>query len=445
VRPTFFSSLFLHPRLFLLGASDVAVFVLSYWVPALLLPARIGLLLLGLLVLLDIWLLYGVGAGLTARRELPEKFSNGDPNPVRLYLRSQYAFPVDLKLIDEVPVQFQQRDLSYRLHLPARETGSVSYELRPVKRGEYHFGELLAYVNGPLSLVRRRFRFDASQMVPVYPSYLQMRRYQLMAISNRLTEVGVKQIRRLGHTSEFEQIKEYVRGDDYRTVNWKATARSGKLMVNQYMDERSQQVYCLIDESRVMKMPFEGMTLLDYAVNASLVISNIAIYRQDKAGLLTFSDRISAMVPAAARATQMNRILEVLYRQEPRFLEADYGRLYTYLKRHLTHRALLILFTNFESVQAMRRQLPYLQQLSKAHLLLVVFFENTELNELLHTRPETTEDIYIKTIGEQFAFEKRQIVGELEQHGIMSIFTPPTELTVHTLNKYLELKSRGLA
>src|SRR5690606_40532545 len=121
------------------------------------------------------------------------------------------------------------------------------------------------------------FRVSQNKTVPVYPSFRQMRKYELPAISNRLTEFGIKKIRRIGQNREFEQIKEYVVGDDYRTINWKATARRGTLMVNTYQDERAQQVYAVIDKGRTMKMPFEGMTLLDYDINASLVISNIAI------------------------------------------------------------------------------------------------------------------------------------------------------------------------
>ena len=151
------------------------------------------------------------------------------------------------------------------------------YEVKPQERGEYNFGHINFFANGPLRMIQRRFVLGEEQTVKVYPSYIQMRKYQLLAIGNRLQETGVKRMRRLGHSMEFEQIKEYVRGDDYRTINWKATARKGDLMVNNYTDERSQQIYCLINKGRVMKMPFEGMTLLDYAINASLVLSSVAL------------------------------------------------------------------------------------------------------------------------------------------------------------------------
>ncbi|MEM7658600.1 MAG: DUF58 domain-containing protein [Bacteroidota bacterium] len=440
----FFKHLFFHSRLFALLGINIGLFVLAFMVPALLPAAKLAVLVIVTLLVVDFWLLYGQRGKVVAERELPDKFSNGDQNPVVLHLENQFRLRTTLKIIDEVPIQFQWRDSSFSLSMAPGEQRELKYLLRPTSRGAYHFGKLHVYAASFLSLVRRRFSMDAESMVPTYPSYVQMRQYQLMAISNRLSEVGVKKIRRLGHTTEFEQIKEYVRGDDYRTVNWKATARTGKLMVNQYMDERAQNVYCLIDESRVMKMPFEGMTLLDYAINASLVLSNIAIYKHDRGGLITFAERIQSCVPASKRAIQMNRIMEVLYNQKTRFLEADYARLYAFVKRNVVHRSLLILFTNFESLSAMRRQLPHLQRLAKQHLLMVIFFENTELQDLLDSDPEKLEDIYLKTIGESFAFEKRQIALELSQHGITTILTPPEQLTVNTVNKYLELKSRGM-
>lgn len=422
----------------------IAFFVVGFLYPALIPLAKIGAMVLFAICFLEIAMLYLGKGSVKATRIAPEKFSNGDLNTVRIHLENLYNFRTRLEIIDEAPSQFQLRDLNFVQSLEAGKETEITYELRPVKRGEYHFGGLHIFVSSPIGLINRRFTFGEGQMIPTYPSYIQMRRFQFLAISQRLTDVGVKQIRRLGNSTEFEKIKEYVRGDDYRTINWKATARSGKMMVNQYIDERAQYVYCMIDKSRGMKMPFEGMSLLDYAINACLVLSNIAIYRQDRAGLITFSEKIDTCLPASHKMTQMNRIQEVLYNQETQFLEADYERLYSFVKHKISQRSLFILFTNFESLTAVRRQLPYLQKIAKSHLLVIVFFENTELTSLLESSPKNTEEIFIKSLGENFAFEKQQIVRELERHGIISILSPPKQLTVNTINKYLEIKSRAM-
>jgi len=271
---------------------------------------------------------------------------------------------------------------------------------------------------------------------------MQMRRYQLLAVSNRLQEAGVKRIRRLGHSMEFEQIKEYVRGDDYRTINWKATARKSDLMVNNFTDERSQQIYCVINKGRIMKMPFDGMTLLDYAINASLVLSNVALVKHDKAGLITFAENVDSFLPADKKPTQMNLLQEMLYRQQTLFLEPDFEKLYSVIRGRITQRSLLVLFTNFESVYSLEREMASLKRIAKYHLLLVVFFENTELKTLTENKVSTIEDIYIKTIADKFVYEKRLMIKELHKNGIASILTTPENLTVNAINKYLELKTR---
>jgi uncharacterized protein (DUF58 family) len=263
-----------------------------------------------------------------------------------------------------------------------------------------------------------------------------------MAISNRLTDIGIKKIRRIGHSMEFEQVKAYVAGDDYRTINWKATARRGDLMVNSYTDEKSQHVYCIIDKSRAMRMPFEGLSLLDYAINASLVLSNVALLKEDKAGLITVGEKIGSVVPADRNYAQLNRILEVLYKEKTRYLETNMEALYTTTRRVLKQRSLVVFFTNYESLPALQRQLPFLRRIAKFHLLLVVFFENTELKTLGEQPAKDVEGIYIKTIAEKFAYDKKLMVKELASYGIQSILTAPQNLTINTVNRYLEIKAK---
>jgi uncharacterized protein (DUF58 family) len=405
------------------------------------LPFLLAGILLSLL-LLDYVALFAGTKRIFARRFTPERLSNGDENLVRIDIENNYSFPVYVQVIDEIPLQFQKRDAHFDTALSRNEQKIIQYYLRPVKRGEYNFGFLNVYVSSYLKFIRRRYRFQKPVMVPVYPSFLQMRKYQLLAISNRLSEIGIKKIRRIGHSMEFEQIKEYVQGDDVRTVNWKATARKGQLMVNNFTDEKSQQIYCIIDKGRAMKMPFEGLSLLDYAVNASLVLLNVALLKQDKAGLVTFAEKLSSFLKADKKATQMNSVLEVLYNQRTKYLESDIEKVYSLLRAKVNQRSLIVLFTNFESMGGMHRQLPYLRKIASNHLLLVVFFENTELKYLLDKPAQDMEAIYTKTIAEKFAYEKKLIVKELHKYGILSILTAPENITVNTVNKYLELKAR---
>ena len=430
-------------RFFLVVAICIALFILAYLFPGLLGIVKMLFFVLCGLLLVDFFILYKQ-KGIIATRELPEKLSNGDDNEIAITIENNYNFRTDILLIDELPFQYQKRDFNIDTRLSKFESKKIKYTLRPLERGEYHFGHLNLYVTSPLQLVSRRFKFGKDAMVPNYPSFLQLRKYMLMAFSNKLSEYGLKKIRRIGHTMEFEQIKDYVPGDDIRNINWKATAKRNQLMVNQYQDEKSQPVYSVIDKGRVMRMPFEGLSLLDYAINATLVISNIALMKQDKAGMFAFSNKVANKVVAQRRPSQMNTILETLYNLDTDFAESDFSRLYIDVKRNLNQRSLLLLYTNFETLDALHRQLPYLQALAKNHLLVVIFFKNTELDKITKQKAVNTFEIFEKTIAEKFIYEKKLIVNELHKHGIYSILTTPKNLTVDTINKYLEIKARGL-
>ena len=435
-------SFYLHKLVYYIAGLAAVVFVTSYFFPQLYRIGLLILLLMALAMLVDGVLLYSKKNALEAERILSERFSIGDPNKIFIRLRNNYPFPIRASIIDEITVQFQDRNWLKKTQVSGQSENELHYTLTPLSRGEYYFHDINVYAHGPLQLVRRRFIFPAQQVVKVYPSYVQMRKYQLLAVSNRLQEVGVKRIRKIGHSMEFEQIKEYVRGDDYRTINWKATARKDSLMVNNYTDERSQQIYCLVNKGRVMKMPFHGMTLLDYSINAALVLANVALVRQDKAGIVTFEKNIDMFLQADKKPTQMNLVLETLYRQKTDFLEADFEKLFSVIRNRVTNRSLLVLFTNFESLESLQREMPALKRMARYHLLLVVFFENTELKQVLDKKAATIEEIYIKTIAEKFMYEKRLMVKELHKNGILSILTSPENLTVNTVNKYLELKTR---
>lgn len=440
---TLVTSLFIRKRLLVAGGTLVGIFIFGYFFPVFTELGKAGTGLLAALTLVDAFMLYGRQGNIEAKRLAPERFSNGDFNTIKLDIRSNYDFPVALQVIDEAPIQFQLRDSVFDLRAEAGSETALEYLLRPVRRGQYVFGDIRLFAVSPLGLLTRRFTVKAQETVACYPSFMQMRKYQLMAVSNRLNEIGIKRMRRIGNTTEFEQVKEYVPGDDYRSINWKATARTGRLMANQYTDERSQHIVLLIDKGRTMKMPFEEMSLLDYAINAALVMADVAIRKHDRAALLTFSNTIDSYLPPNERPTQIGLIQEALYAQTTDFMEADYELLYAFVKRQISRRSMLLLFCNFESLQSLERQLPYLQKLAKQHLLVVVLFENTELRALLTHSPANTEEIYQKAIGEHFIYEKRLMVRELQRHGIHALLSTPQSLTVDALNKYLEIKAKG--
>lgn len=439
-----FKQLYLNNLFFYVVMAIVVLFVVANFVPAIYNATWLVLYIFLGFALIDFLLLFATNQRFSATRIVPEKLSNGDENLIKITVESGYSFPAKLKVIDELPFQLQVRDFGVNRTINAGGTDNFEYALRPVERGEYYFGSLNIYVSSPLRLVSRRFRFDNGQMVPTYPSFIQLRKYDLMAFSNKLFQYGLKKIRRIGHTMEFEQIKDYVAGDDIRTLNWKATAKKNQLMVNQFQDERSQSVYMVIDKGRVMKMPFNGLSLLDYSINSTLVLSNVILKKGDKAGMFTFSKKVENRVAAEKRSSQMERMLETLYNINTDFFESDFGRLYADIKKNITQRSLILLYTNFETLDGLKRQLPYLKGIAKSHLLVIVFFENVEFNELIYKKAANIREIYDQVIAEKFAFEKRLIVQELRKYGIYSVLTKPENLTIDSINKYLEIKARGI-
>ena len=432
--------MFLTKRFYILVLVVILLLGGGYLFGSLFIIGLLGLLALLLALAFDGYLLYRT-KGIQAFRQCAGRFSNGDDNEVSLRIESRYSYPVRLIVIDEVPVIFQQRNVHFELSLLPNEGKTLTYRLRPTRRGEYGFGFIRVFTTTRIGLISRRATCGRPETVKVYPSYLMLHRYELLAMSDNLTELGIKRIRRAGHQTEFEQIKEYVKGDDYRTINWKASARRHQLMVNVYQDERSQQIYSVIDKGRVMQQAFRGMTLLDYA---TLVLSYVAMRKDDKAGLVTFNEYFDTFVPASKQVGQMQTLLENLYKQETTFGETDFSALCGHLGKHVNKRSFLVLYTNFSNMTSLNRQLVYLQQLARQHRVLVVFFEDADLKEYIAGKSVTTEEYYRHVIAEKFAFEKRLIVSTLKQHGIYSLLTTPDKLSIDVINKYLEMKSRQL-
>lgn len=357
-----FKETYLTGRFFTCLLLGVFALVMVYIIPPLWIWVTGALCALGVMLLLELITLYRYKQGFEASRVVADKFSNGEDNPVRVVIRNGYPVGVRCRLIDEIPAEFQNRNISFHANVSSGEQQEINYTLRPTKRGTYGFGKVRAFISTRLSLVERRYSFDLEQEVAVYPSFMMMHRHELMAYGNYHPENGAIRTRALGGNMAFEQIKPYVVGDDPRTVNWKATAKHNHLMVNTYTEERSQQIYCLVDKGRTMQSPFNGMTMLDHAINTVLTLSNVILKKGDRAGLITFSNTSRNCVKADNRMGQLNKISESLYRLETHYQEADFEKLYVSVVRQIPTRSLLILFTNFDTVTGMKRHLPALRR-----------------------------------------------------------------------------------
>ncbi len=437
--------MFINKRLYISVFVVIICFIAGYKSTFVFTLAQILLFfLLGLCIYDFSILFFSRKKAIVCTRECAERFSNGDENEIKLHISNAYPFEIYVEVIDEVPEIFQYRDLFFQFKMNAKDNRVLKYNLRPVKRGIYKFGNTNVFVSTGIGLISRRFKTAKPCEVKVYPSFAFLKQYEIQATSNKLVEHGHKRIRKIGQQLEPDHIKDYVKGDDYRVINWKATARRNKLMANVFQDERAQNVYCLVDKGRIMQSAFEGMTLLDYSINASLALSYVAMLKGDKAGLVTFERKFETMVAASKNPEQMHKIQESLYAQTTSFLESDFSSLYSHVNKYIKNRSLLLIFTDFDSLPAMQRQFGFLTMLAKKHTIIVIFFENTELRKLSEEEPQTKKEAYETVIAEKLAHEKTLIINKLRQANILSLLSYPNNLTVNVVNKYLEIKTRGL-
>ncbi len=436
-------SIYLGPRFLPVIWGLSLLFALSFIWPMLFPVAQAFLVIAAALSIAELFLLFNGSLNVKAERHVGQVLSLGDDNPIELSVMNLSGIGLSMSIIDELPIQLQERHFKKDLSLDAGERKELAYQIRPTVRGEYHFGQVQVMVHGRLGLFSRRHPFVEPVMVKVLPSIIQMKEFELKAFSRIATQEGIKKLRRSGVSYEFEQIHPYVKGDDIRHINWKATARRQSVMVNRFETERSQSVYCVICKNREMLMPFNGLSLMDHAINTSLAVSNVALHKYDKPGLITFSDRIGSTLRASRESTQLKRIMNALYNEKERETEANYALLESGLRKLSPNRSLLFLFINFESSYALDRALPYLKSISKRHLLVVVFFRNVEIEAHTHDRAKDIKEIYSRTIAQRMVNEKEAMRRKLQQAQIQTILTNPDTLSMVTVEKYLELKGRG--
>ncbi len=433
-------SLFFTKRFYIAAWLIVLLFVAAYIYSPLFVLAKIVFGLAWIVVGFDIWQMYRRNGEMSGRRECTERFSNGDENQVLISFCNPYPFRVGVEVIDEAPVQFQLRNLMLTCRLAAAEEKTLGYTVVPKRRGEYKFDRIRIFFTSPLGLVMRRFTVGESQTVKVYPSYTRLSNYAFLAIRRNLREYGIKKVRRVGVDTEFEQIKDYVIGDEYRNINWKASARTAQLKVNVYQQERSQDIYCIIDKGRMMQQSFDKMSLLEYAINSALALSYVAVKKEDKAGLVTFSDQFDTFLPPARGMVQMHRMMDSLYRQQTIFSESDYSALAVHFLSKVTKRSLIILYANFATAHTMKRELPYLRQIAERHRLVVVIFADSSLRTFADGKAVSEEEYFQRLLAERFIDEKKNLIAKMHQMGIDTVYTTPDNLSVDMINKYLQIR-----
>lgn len=383
---------------------------------------------------------------LSVERIVDEKLSLGASNPVRLEVRSLFHRELKVIVRDEPPYRFDvdgptQRELTV---FTGNRPATVQYHVTPPAKGDFIFGDLFVQYPARLGLVVRMGRFPASQVVKVYPNLLETEKYEMLARRGRLMQVGIRSAKIRGGGAEFESLREYVPGDEYKKIDWNATARRGKLITRQFEAERSQNIVLLLDTGRTMLQPVQKMAKLDYVVNTALMLAYVAASSDDKVGLMAFDAEVRVFLPPAKSKAQVYRILESLYNIEARLVETDYPDAFQNLATRWRRRSLIVLFSDLVDPDSSASILDAVPMLEERHRVVCVTVSDPNIVAAANKFPSNSADVYAKAVAMQVLQERRQAITALKRRGVWTIDSPPEDLSADLINHYLDLKSRSL-
>ncbi len=370
------------------------------------------------------------------------RLSLGAGNPIRIIVDNLDALPAYFSVRDETPDEFETEKWVLQGEAPAGESWEGQYSVQPLRRGDYRFGNLHIRWLGPLKLVVRQAAVPAERSVKVYPNLLDIRRYDLMLKQNRLQEMGLRHTRMFGEGTEYERLREYLQDDDYRRINWKATARHNRPISVEYQTERSQNILIMLDTGRMMQSPVAQIAKLDYVINAALLLTYVATGKGDKVGLLSFSDRIEAFVSPKQGRGQFYRLLELLYRTEPQRVEPDFRKAFAYLGLKHRRRSLVVVFTDLTGGSGIQALVDNVTRLSRQHLPLVVTISDPDIITAAEQVPMDSTGAYRRAAAENWLADRRLTLGLLHRNGVLTHDVPANQLSLSVINRYLEIKGR---
>jgi uncharacterized protein (DUF58 family) len=376
-------------------------------------------------------------------RRTDDRLSLGADNPVALHVRNRCYLTLRLLIKDDPPAPFATAQRAFAVVLRPYAEERVTYHTRPLARGRYEFGDLHVRGRSLLGLSYWQRRIPRRQEVAVYPNLLELRRYQLLARSDRLRQAGFRLARRLGQGTVFESLREYSPDDDFRSIDWKATARRHRPISRQYEAERSQTVILMLDAGRMMTTLIGDLSRLDYALNAALMLAYVAVERDDAVGLIAFADDVKAFVPPRKGVRQVGLITEALYDLQPALVEPDYAEAFALLSSRARKRALVVCFTDLVDVEASSRVLGHMAALAPHHLPLLITLRDSDLQRAAERAPQDVPETYQRALAAQVLHDRATALEVLRQRGAMVLDTLPEKLTVAAVNEYLGLKARG--
>ncbi len=383
-------------------------------------------------------------ARVPVERVADPQLSIGVSNRVTLRVTNPFARPLRLLLADSVPVSFDVDRRRSPLTLAPRENGEIAYAARPHHRGTFSFGDIHLRLRGPLDLIERQGRVAATAAANVYPDLHEIRRYEVTLRRGLAYDAGQRRARVPGSGTVFERLREYLPDDDPRSISWTATARRGKPITVEYETERQQRILILLDAGRMMSSTLAGLTKLDHAVNTALMLSYVAIAKGDEVGLLGFADTVRSYALPRRGRKQFLRLTEELRRLEVTTTEPDYRAAFEFLRARTARRALVVLFTDLVDDEASRALVAAVTRLAGNNLVLCCLLADPQLAEVASKVPSSTTELYERVVAEDVQEARARALAILRRRGVHTIDVPAERLTVATIQRYLELKSRYL-
>ncbi len=411
------------------------------WAPALVWVALVYIFLVLGLFILDYRLAGRVNRFELARRH-DSKLSLGVDNPIHLSLSNRHRRPAAISVRDEPPEAFIVDQRILQGDIAALGTWKTVYHVRPVRRGNYQFGDLNLRWRAPLGLIVCQARVPSAGPVKVYPNLLSVRSYDLLLRRNRLQELGLRHARMFGQGTEFERLREYLPDDDYRRIDWKATARRNRPVTIEYETERSQNVMVVLDAGRMMQSPIDKIAKLDYVINATLFLAYVASGKGDKVGLMTFADDVIHYLTPRQGRGQFYRMLEMLYALEPQPVEPDYRRSLAYLAVKQRKRSLIVIFTDLSGGLSMNALLAHVSVLARRSLPLVVTISDPGIHAAASQIPHDSLAVYQRSAAAELLDERQVTLEQMQRQGVLTLDVPANKLSVSVINRYLELKGK---
>jgi uncharacterized protein (DUF58 family) len=384
------------------------------------------------------------GAKIEVARRLTRRFMIGAENEVQIAVTSRALRKVTFTIKDEYPPELELRGERLLTVTPRRNEAVASYRLFAAARGDYHFGDVVLRWRAPWGLVIKQARAPAAESVKVYPNLNEAKKHELFAQRNRQLMAGQRRTKVRGQGREFESLRDYVRGDELRHVAWTATARRGRLITRQYQVERNQSIVVLLDAGRLMTSRIDHLSKLDHAINAALSVGYVATHGGDNIGLLVFTRQVNSYLPPQRGHAQMQAILEALYNVKAQMIEPSYAQAFQYFSRTCKRRSLVIILTDLVDRDASAELLAHTATLLPRHLPLIVTIGDNDLRALVSQVPHQATDVYRQSVAEELLQQREEALARITELGGLALDVPAGELSFQLVNKYLEVKERGL-